>query len=60
MSSTNQNQEIDTFKIIRNDDGSFSAEWDPNDPKWSFLNGLTSKELQIILKQAIEDFENDN
>jgi hypothetical protein len=60
MNVTNQNQEIDTFRIIKNDDGSFSAEWDRNDPKWAFLNGLTGSEIQVILKQAIEDFENDN
>lgn len=59
MTATNQNQETDSLKIIRNDDGSFSAEWDPQDPKWSFLNGLTGNEIQVILKQAIKDFEND-
>jgi hypothetical protein len=54
MSATNQNQEIDTLKISQNDDGTFSLDWSPNDPKWSWMNNLTSKEMQIIVKQAIK------
>jgi len=46
----------DSLKIIENADGSFSMEWDKEDPNWKFLNGLTSKEIQIILEQAIKDF----
>ena len=54
MSAINQNQEIDTLKISQNDDGTFSLDWSPNDPKWSWMNNLTSKEMQIIVKQAIK------
>jgi hypothetical protein len=54
MSATNQNQEIDTLKITENADGSFQMEWNNEDPKWSFLNNLTSKEIQIIMEQAIK------
>lgn len=54
MSATNPNQEIDTLKISQNDDGTFSLDWSPNDPKWSWMNNLTSKEMQIIVKQAIK------
>ena len=55
MSATNQNQEIDSLKITENADGSFSMEWDKEDPNWKWLNGLTSKEIQIIVQQAIEE-----
>ena len=55
MSATNQNQEIDSLKIIENADGTFAMEWDKEDPKWSWLNGLTSKEIQIIMEQAIKE-----
>ena len=59
MSATNQNQEIDSLKIIENADGTFSMEWDKEDPKWAFLNNLTSKEIQVIMEQAIkEEFQN--
>ncbi len=58
MSATNPNQEIDTLKISQNADGSYTMDWDKEDPNWSWLNGLTSKEIQIIMEQAIKDFNN--
>jgi hypothetical protein len=45
----------DSLKIVENADGTFSMEWDKQDPNWSWLNGLTSKEIQIIVEQAIKD-----
>jgi len=55
MSATNQNQEIDTLKITENADGTFTMDWDKEDPKWSWLNNLTSKEIQVIVEQAIKE-----
>ena len=55
MSATNQNQEIDSLKIIENADGTFAMEWDKEDPNWKWLNGLTSKEIQVIVEQAIKE-----
>jgi hypothetical protein len=60
MSATNQNQEIDTLKITENADGTFTMDWDKEDPKWSWLNGLTSKEIQVIMEQAIKEELNRN
>ena len=45
----------DSLKITENEDGSFTMDWDPQDPKWSWLNGLTSKEIQVIVEQAIKE-----
>ncbi len=45
----------DSLKIIQNKDGSYTAEWDKSDPNWSFMNDLTSKEIQIMLQQAIQE-----
>ena len=45
----------DSLKISQNKDGSFSVEWDKKDPKWNFLNNLTSKEIQIIVEKVVED-----
>ena len=59
MSATNQNQEIDSLKITENADGTFTMDWDKEDPKWSWLNGLTSKEIQVIVEQAIKEHLND-
>jgi len=45
----------DTLKITENADGTFTMDWDKEDPKWSWLNGLTSKEIQVIMEQAIKE-----
>ena len=45
----------DSLKISQNKDGSFSVEWDKKDPKWNFLNNLTSKEIQTIVEKIVED-----
>ena len=51
---------VDSLKIHQNQDGSFSMEWDKEDPNWNFLNGLTSKEIQFIMEEAIKDYLDDN
>ena len=37
----------------QNDAGSYTIEWDRNDPEWKWLNNLTSKEIEGIVKEAI-------
>ena len=49
-------ESTDSLKISQNEDGSFTIDWDPQDPRWSFLNGLTSKEVQVMIEQAIKDY----
>ena len=49
----------DSLKITQNKDGSFTAEWDKEDPNWKFLNNLTSKEIQVIMQKAIQYDKND-
>ena len=43
-----------SLKINQNKDGSFTVEWDKQDPKWSWMNNLTSKEIQGIMEKAIQ------
>ena len=50
-----ESMQRDSLKINRNDDGSFTIDWDKNDPNWKFLNGLTSKEIQVIIEQVIKE-----
>ena len=45
----------DSLKIIENADGTFAMEWDKEDPNWKWLNNLTSKEIQVIVEQAIKE-----
>ena len=49
-------QSNDSLKIHQNEDGTFMMEWDKQDPNWKFLNNLTSKEIQVIMEQAIKDY----
>jgi peroxiredoxin len=60
MSATNQNQEIDSLKIIENADGTFTMEWDKDDQKWNWLNGKTSAEISAIVEEAIQHLMNEN
>ena len=41
------------LKFNQNDYGSYTIEWDRNDPEWKWLNNLTSKEIEGIVKEAI-------
>ena len=49
----------DSLKVTQNEDGSFTMDWDPQDSRWSWLNGLTSKEVSVIMGQAIKDYLDD-
>jgi hypothetical protein len=42
------------LNIIENEDGSFALEWDANDTRWSWLNGLTDDKIKSIIEEAIE------
>lgn len=56
MSATNQNQktEPDSLRVTETGEGKFEIEWDPNDPRWSWMNDLTEEELQTMMTQAIQ------
>ena len=41
-----------SLNINQNKDGSYTIEWDKNDPEWSWMNNLTSKEVQGIMEKA--------
>ncbi len=49
----------DSLKINRNDNGSFTVEWDKNDPNWKFMNDLTSEEIESIVQEAIKHDQNE-
>ena len=44
----------DSLKINRNEDCSFTCDWDKEDENWKWMNDLTSKEIQVIIEQAIK------
>tara|TARA_B100001250_G_scaffold392106_1_gene393623 strand:- start:1027 stop:1188 length:162 start_codon:yes stop_codon:yes gene_type:complete len=49
----------DSLAINQNNDGSYTIDWDRNDPDWQWLNGLTSKEIQVIIEEAIKHDKNE-
>lgn len=60
MTVTNQNQENnDSLKVVENDDGTFTIEWDPCDSRWSVLNDLSSEEISAMIMEYIEDYLKD-
>ena len=46
----------DSLRVTENDDGTLGVEWNPNDPKYSFLNTMTQDELQSYFTRALEEF----
>jgi hypothetical protein len=52
---TDPQEKTDSLTIEQKPDGSYEINWDKEDPMWSFMNNLTSKEIQIIVQQAIQD-----
>ena len=49
----------DSLKIDQNNDGSFTVEWDKQDPNWMFMNDLTSEEIEGIVQEAIRYDQNE-
>ena len=49
----------DSLKVNQNKDGSFTLEWDRQDPNWEWLNNLTTEEIQVIIGKAIQYDKND-
>ena len=49
----------DSLKVKQNKDGTFTVEWDKQDPNWKWLNNLTSQEIQVIIEKAVQYDKND-
>lgn len=39
----------ESLQVKQNKDGSFTFEWDKNDPSYKFLNNLTQEQIQSII-----------
>ena len=46
--------QADSLKVEQNADGTFTVEWDKNDPNWSWMNNHTSKEIQDLVQEAVK------
>lgn len=45
----------DSLKVSENDDGTLAVEWDPNDPRYSFLNEMTQDEINAFFTRALTE-----
>ena len=43
------------LSVFENEDGSFTIEWDENDPRTAPLNGLTEDDFVEVIRKACED-----
>jgi hypothetical protein len=45
---------MENFKLTESEDGKgFHLEWDETDPELAFLNGLTDKQIETMIRHAI-------
>lgn len=51
--------ENDTLRVTENEDGTLTIEWDPEDPKYTFLNNLTEEQVTAMLEQILQDYVNE-
>ena len=42
------------LNIIQNSDGSFAFEWNPEDKRWAWLNGLTDDQIKSIIEESVQ------
>ena len=54
----NKMTNADSLKVTQNEDGSYSLEWDKNDPNWKWLNGLTEGQIQSMIRSAVQHDRN--
>ena len=48
-SKNKSNLKNESLQVKQNKDGSFTFEWDKNDPSYNFLNNLTQEQIQSII-----------
>ena len=46
--------------VIQNDDGTFTLEWDQQDPRWQVLNDLDEDQITAIIQEQLQLDIDDN
>ena len=60
MSENNSELHPTGLNILQNEDGSYCFEWDPNDPRWDWMNTLTDDQIRDIMENlAAHEIQND-
>lgn len=52
--------ESDSLTFVKNSDGSYTLNWDREDPNWKFLNKLTADEIKEFVERAIEVYSDNS
>tara|TARA_Y100001973_G_C5208232_1_gene343305 strand:+ start:6831 stop:7004 length:174 start_codon:yes stop_codon:yes gene_type:complete len=47
----------DSLKVVVDDNGKVSLEYDPNDPHWSWLGQATDEQIETFIQLAREDYD---
>lgn len=47
-------EDNDSLRVTEQEDGTFQVEWDPDDPRYMFLNGLSEEQLNYLFTTALE------
>jgi hypothetical protein len=43
----------DSLRVVDSPEGGLVVEWHPDDPRYKYLDGLTEKQINDILKESI-------
>jgi hypothetical protein len=55
-----QEFENDSLRVSENPNGTLTIEWDPEDPKYSFMNNLTEDQITAMLEQILQEYVNEH
>ena len=46
--------ENDGLTVNENEDGTFTLEWNENDPRYAVFNGMSEEEIQAMLEYGLQ------
>lgn len=46
----------DGISFTKNEDGSYTLDWDENHPVWSVFNTMSKEQIQQFVVKALEDY----
>lgn len=53
MLSTATNMHPSGLNIIQNEDGSYTFEWNKNDARWNWMNGMSDAQIRDTIQRAV-------
>lgn len=61
MPNEDQQEKVsnDSLNVVENEDGTFTIEWDPNDPRYEMFNDMTPEQMSDLLIEGLKDYLNE-